>query len=435
MAKERLDRAVRRDPLHDRHRLLGRLAHPAAGRQRLPRPLPGHPAGLLVPRRVVDRPAARGLQPDPPLRRGPVEVGARRGLGPALDRRRRGPPQPRQLDRLRQRLLDRPRRAGRRLRRRARRPGLRRRDQPRRRALHAGRPDDQRLRPARAAELRRHPARQRRRPVGAVGAAEGPDHDRPSSSTSTRRAAGSTSTPQWQPQRTEADSTTMRRAYRSGAINSANHLDQVAIIDLRGPDPGAFHDAYRSWAIARPARARARPLRQPGHLGGPGAADRRPALATEALLTMDRWLAAVEQDGSARRCPRRSSPTARRTSGTAAPRSPPSSRSAPSASTSRCRPATARPATVAGESIATDTNKCALKPLRRADYYPIVFTPDQWARLQRTFPIGVCDWSRPALEQQGAIPWQTYQEADGSVIYGGRALEPAPLGSGWTSFD
>ena len=195
MAKERLDRAVRRDPLHDRHRLLGRLADPAAGGQRLPRPLPGHPAGLLVPRRVVDRPAARGLQPDPPLRRGPVEVGARRGLGPALDRRRRGPPQPRQLDRLRQRLLDRPRRAGRRLRRRARRPGLRRRDQPRRRALHARRPDDQRLRPAPAAELRRHPARQRRRPVGADGAARRARSRPPSSSTSTRRPAGSTSTP------------------------------------------------------------------------------------------------------------------------------------------------------------------------------------------------------------------------------------------------
>ena len=59
-------RAVRADPLHDRHRLLGRLAHPAAGRQRLPRHLPGHPAGLLVPRRVVDRPAARRLQPRAP---------------------------------------------------------------------------------------------------------------------------------------------------------------------------------------------------------------------------------------------------------------------------------------------------------------------------------------------------------------------------------
>jgi Tannase-like family of unknown function (DUF6351) len=80
------------------------------------------------------------------------------------------------------------------------------------------------------------------------------------------------------------------------------------------------------------------------------------------------------------------------------------------------------PATVAGESVATDTNKCALKPLRRADYYPIVFTSDQWARLVRTFPAGVCDWSRPGVEQQGAIPWQTYQEPDGTVIYGGRAL-------------
>ncbi len=43
---------------------------------------------------------------DPPLRRGPDEVGARRGLGPGLDRRGRGPSEPRQLDRLRQRLLD-----------------------------------------------------------------------------------------------------------------------------------------------------------------------------------------------------------------------------------------------------------------------------------------------------------------------------------------
>ena len=30
---------------------------------------------------------------------------------------------------------------------------------------------------------------------------------------------------------------------------AVNLPDKVAIIDLRGPDPGAFHDAYRSWAI------------------------------------------------------------------------------------------------------------------------------------------------------------------------------------------
>ena len=148
---------------------------------------------------------------------------------------------------------------------------------------------------------------------------------------------------QWQPQRTEADALTLRRAYRSGAINTANNLDQVAIIDLRGPDPGAFHDAYRSWAT------RARIEREHGHFDNhviwvgqvPLIGD--PRWSTEAMLTMDRWLAAVEaDDGDAPLRARRSSPTAPPTSATAARRSPPSSRSAPSASTSRCRPATAR---------------------------------------------------------------------------------------------
>ena len=75
-------RAVRRDPLHDRHRLLGRLAHPAAGRERLPGHLPGHPARLQLPGRVVDGPAARRLPPRAPVRREPGQVGHRRGLGP-----------------------------------------------------------------------------------------------------------------------------------------------------------------------------------------------------------------------------------------------------------------------------------------------------------------------------------------------------------------
>jgi hypothetical protein len=30
------------------------------------------------------------------------------------------------------------------------------------------------------------------------------------------------------------------------------------------------------------------------------------------------------------------------------------------------------------------------------------------------------------MDQQGTIPWQTYQDAQGSVIYGGAPLGPAP---------
>jgi hypothetical protein len=83
------------------------------------------------------------------------------------------------------------------------------------------------------------------------------------------------------------------------------------------------------------------------------------------------------------------------------------------------------PRTVAGDAITTDDNKCQLKPLRRGDY-KVTFTDAQWAQLQATFPNGVCDFSKPGVSQQPTIPWLTYQDAKGNVIYGGRPLGAAP---------
>ena len=57
------------------------------------------------------------------------------------------------------------------------------------------------------------------------------------------------------------------------------------------------------------------------------------------------------------------------------------------------------PREVAGAGIAADVVKCQLKPLDPADY-PVAFTPLQWSRLQAIFPSGVCDWSKPGVEQQ-----------------------------------
>ena len=84
------------------------------------------------------------------------------------------------------------------------------------------------------------------------------------------------------------------------------------------------------------------------------------------------------------------------------------------------------PAIVAGESIATDTNDCRLKPLRQSDYYPVTFTGDQWAQLEKAFPTGVCDYSKPGVDQQPVVPWMTYIDADGNVIYGGKPLGSPP---------
>jgi hypothetical protein len=87
------------------------------------------------------------------------------------------------------------------------------------------------------------------------------------------------------------------------------------------------------------------------------------------------------------------------------------------------------PRTVAGDAITTDTNKCQLKPLNRNDNYGLIpFLDAEWARVQTVFPDGVCDFSKPGVDQQGTIPWQTYQDdnAGGSVIYGGRPLGDPP---------
>lgn len=83
------------------------------------------------------------------------------------------------------------------------------------------------------------------------------------------------------------------------------------------------------------------------------------------------------------------------------------------------------PRTVAGDAITTDANKCVLKPLRRADY-PVTFTDVQWARLVKVFADGVCDYGRPAVQQQATIAWQAYGDDRGRVVVGGRPLGPPP---------
>ena len=87
------------------------------------------------------------------------------------------------------------------------------------------------------------------------------------------------------------------------------------------------------------------------------------------------------------------------------------------------------PRVISGEEISTDKQKCQLKPLQRSAYYPIQFSDEQWARLEKAFPTGVCDFSAPGVSQTGAVPWQTYQDdsSGGAVIYGGkRWARPRP---------
>jgi hypothetical protein len=246
-----------------------------------------------------------------------------------------------------------------------------------------------------------------------------------------------------QPQRSSANEPALKRSYLSGAVNEANNLKGVAIIDLRGPDPGAFHDAYRTWSM------RARLEHTEGHFPqndviwfGEAPLIGSPTYTTEGLLTMDQWLSSVEADTrkatlEEKIAQDRPSEAHDRCSNVEGVEQVSLPGVGPVCQLPLAQTRFSTPRVISGEDIATDKQKCQLKALMRSDYYPITFTDEQWALLQRTFPTGVCDFSKAGVNQKGTIPWQTYQDdsSGGAVVYGGKPLGRAPAGSGegWTS--
>ncbi|CAN5839696.1 DUF6351 family protein [soil metagenome] len=239
-------------------------------------------------------------------------------------------------------------------------------------------------------------------------------------------------------ERTAADPLAIERVYRSGAVNTGAHLDEVAIIDLGGPEPGAFHDVYRKYSM------RDRLIREHGTAAnqvfweGPVPLLGSTAFVDQGIRAMDEWLAVIEADdrdvarsqkvidakdeaGIAERCTD--------ASGTDVALATCDALVDPTIFSSPRLEAGCGPGVVG---YADDTLECQLQPLEEADYgdgatFAATFTPAEQAELRGAFPTGVCDYSRPSLGQQDAVPWLTYQDADGSVIYGGQAMGPAPV--------
>ena len=218
----------------------------------------------------------------------------------------------------------------------------------------------------------------------------------------------------------------LANAYRSGMINETNNLNQTAIIDCRGPDPGAFHDAYRAFAV------RARLDREHGNHDnqliweGPAAIIGDTQCNLTSLVAMDRWLGAVERDGSSKTQAQKIAADKPAGLGDEC-----WDGNGNKVSDGLCPPGVVpiygTPRIVAGDAITTDDNKCQLKPLNRSgEYGPVPLSDSQWTQLQSLFPSGVCDFRKPGVDQQKTIPWMTYQDAHGHVIYGGRPLGPAP---------
>ncbi len=228
-------------------------------------------------------------------------------------------------------------------------------------------------------------------------------------------------------ERSAADEPALLNANRSGAINDGSNLDQTAIIDLRGSDDGAFHDAYRAFAV------RARLDREHGHHDnqviwlGPVPLVGGTDYTVRGLMAMDTWLAEVEKDKRAVSVAQRIREN--KPKDIVDQCELPTGQVEPGLDCPEVVRVYATPRMVAGDSIATDTNKCQLKPFDPAGYGDVQFSAARLEQLREVFATGVCDYTKPAVDSEGpTLPWMNYDS-----VVGGKPLRARDLSAGWAS--
>jgi hypothetical protein len=224
-----------------------------------------------------------------------------------------------------------------------------------------------------------------------------------------------------------ADLKAVRAAYQTGRLtNGGGGLRDLPILDYRAYNDdapgGDIHVRYHSFSM------RERLVKANGNADNHvmwvedssyGLYSSRSPVLANALAMMDQWLMNLSKDTSADPQPVkvvRAKPAGvvdacwtRQRDGYTKIVEP---QTRTGGQCSKIYPPAPFPREVAGSSVASDIIKCQLKPLDPADY-KVPFTPAQWSQLQSTFSTGVCDWTKPGVEQQGLIgTWISFDEED-----------------------
>ena len=247
-------------------------------------------------------------------------------------------------------------------------------------------------------------------------------------------------------ERVPVDQLAQERVYRSGAANTASNMDTVAIIDLGGPEPGVFHDVYRKYSM------RDRLIREHGTAANQVMWEGQTPLlgdssfVDDSIRKMDEWLAAVEADA-------RDVPLSQKIIDAKGPAEVTDrcvgafgtdiplpvcdvTVDATIYSSPRIEAGGGDPAPVNGVGPATvgftdDRLACDTMPIEEFVYagnsFTEVFSAAQQATLKEVFATGVCDYRKPGIGHQDTVPWLTYQDDAGNVIYGGVPLGDPPL--------
>ncbi|SCK19643.1 hypothetical protein VAR608DRAFT_1437 [Variovorax sp. HW608] len=221
----------------------------------------------------------------------------------------------------------------------------------------------------------------------------------------------------WHPTRMKSDSSTLKTYYTGGLVSDGRQLAKVAIVERRvnnNPD-GDNHMNHGSLGI------RDRLDRDHGSHANHMLWLENDVSDTvlESFNTLDAWLHAIELDDSV--SPIEAKVVAHK----------PVVAGSPDGDFCKLDSGTRvgifdancpvkfykSPRMAAGGPIAENVFKCQLKPFNpsSADYNGVIFGAAQIARLNAVFSEGVCDWTKPGVEQQPVNPWTTFEAGPGGV--------------------
>jgi Tannase-like family of unknown function (DUF6351) len=238
----------------------------------------------------------------------------------------------------------------------------------------------------------------------------------------------------WVPNRMRADPAVLHTLYSGGLVSDGRQLAKVAIIDMRGNNNvnGCIHANWRSLGL------RQRLDRDHGSHGNnviwatTNGISVGAAVVNKSFATMDKWLHAVELDTSANPIevkvvnnkPPEAVDFCLNTHGDTDAQVAAAIPLFDPACTVNLTGKSVRQAS--GGPVAENIFKCQLKPLNFADpdYTGILFNASQQSRMQAVFPTGVCDWTKPGVEQVPVNPWTTFAGGPG-----GQPLGPEPEAS------
>jgi hypothetical protein len=219
------------------------------------------------------------------------------------------------------------------------------------------------------------------------------------------------------PGRAVADAQALRAAYQTGRITyGGGGLAKLPIIDFRGyvdlTDRGDVHLKYHSFSLRERLKTANHTTENEVMLVASGQNPTSHAVQAYALAKMDEWLTNLMRDSS------NDSTMVKITKAkpadlvdscyTETGQRIVEPQTFSGGECNKLYPTFPSPRMVAGGPVANNILKCQLKPIDFAEYQA-AFNPEQRERLKMIFPDGVCDWSKPGVEQQRPLgAWLRY---------------------------